>query len=127
MSAEAVRLLAALLFAHFLGDYTPLATARMQEAKANGGPMGMIAAHAGVHAILVGIAVLALARPSLGLLAAAVGIQFVTHLALDAFRARMSVQAPALQDPTQNVFWTALGLDQLAHALVLVAIATLVV
>jgi hypothetical protein len=127
MSGEALALLSCLLIGHFLGDFTPLATARMQEAKASGGPQLPIIAHAGVHAAFTGIAVLLVARPTLDLLAIAVAIQFASHWALDAFRARVGLQAPALSDPSNNAFWTALGLDQLVHALVLLGIASLVV
>lgn len=127
MTAQAIALLAFLLLGHFLGDFTPLSTPRMLEAKANGGPIAPIAAHAAVHAVLTGIAVLAIARPAPGLVATAVGIQFLTHLALDGGRAWIGVRRPALNDPATNAFWTALGLDQLSHALVLVGITALVV
>ncbi len=127
MSREAVLLLSCLMLGHFLGDFTPLATARMQEAKAKGGPMRFIAAHAALHAILTGLAVALVARPEPSLLALVIGLQFVTHWGLDASRARLGVNVPALRDPTSNVFWTALGIDQLAHGLVLLGITVIVV
>ena len=127
MSGEAVLLLSGLLIGHFLGDFTPLATARMLEAKANGGPMRWIAAHAALHALLTGLVVAWVAGPAPSLLALAVGLQFGTHWVLDASRARLGVKVPALQDPARNVYWTALGLDQLAHALVILGITVLVV
>ena len=126
MSPQAVGLVVALLIGHFLGDFTPLATARIQQAKAEGGPQRYIAAHAAVHALLTGVAVLAIARPTPGVLVLAVGIQFATHWVLDGFRARMGASMPALGDPSANAFWTALGIDQLAHGLVLLGIAALV-
>ena len=126
MSTQAAILLATLMVGHFLGDFTPLATARMLEAKARGGPMRLIAAHAALHAVLTGLAVALVARPESSLLALAIGLQFVAHWGLDAFRARLGVTLPALGDPTRNVYWTALGLDQLAHWLVLLGIAVIV-
>ena len=60
MTAQTMVLLAFLFVGHFLGDFTPLASARMQEAKLSGTPLGPIALHALVHAVLVGIALLAL-------------------------------------------------------------------
>jgi hypothetical protein len=126
MSSQAAALLAFLFVGHFLGDFTPLASARMQEAKLSGKPLGPIALHALVHALLVGIATVAIARPLPMIALGAVAIEFWTHLGLDWFRGRISVRRPALRDPGQPVFWTALGLDQLAHALVLVGIAVLV-
>jgi hypothetical protein len=125
MTDQAAILLIFLFLGHFLGDFTPLATARMLEAKLTGSPIGPIALHALVHSVLVGIAVAAIARPVPMLILAVVTIEFWTHLGLDWFRGRMTVRRPALGDPGQSVFWTALGLDQLAHAMVLVGIALL--
>jgi hypothetical protein len=126
MTTTAALLLVALLVAHDLGDFTPLATARIREAKANGGPMGPILAHAAVHAVLVGVAVLLVARPTGALLAAAVGLEFSSHFVIDAARARMGVWMPSLGDMRSNVFWWALGVDQLLHGLVLIGITVLV-
>ena len=123
MNDEAVWLLVGLLLAHFLGDFTPLATPRMQAAKANGGPMLPIAGHAGVHTVLVTAAVAVFVMPAWTILAAVAAIEFGTHFALDAMRARLGQHVPALQDPTRNPFWYALGVDQLAHGLVLVGLA----
>lgn len=127
MTEQAATLLIFLFVGHFLGDFTRLTTARMLEAKLTGSPIGPIALHALIHAVLVGLAVAAIARPVPMLILAAVTIEFWTHLGLDWFRGKMSVRHPALGDPNQRVFWTALGLDQLAHAMVLVGIAFLVV
>lgn len=126
MSTAAAMLLMALLIAHYLGDFTPLATAHMQRAKANGGPMGPIAAHAAVHGVLVGLAALIVVRPSVPVLALAASIELVAHFAIDAIRARIGARVPALTDSNSNPFWWALGLDQLLHGLVLIGIAVLV-
>ncbi len=125
MNNQAFWLLVGLLLAHFLGDFTPLATARMQEAKANGGPMLPIAGHAGVHTGLVTAAVTVFVMPAWTILAAVASIEFGTHFAIDAIRARLGRRVPALKDPTRNAFWYALGVDQLAHGLVLMGLAAL--
>ena len=125
MTIQAAVLLTFLLVGHFLGDFTALSTPRMQEAKRKGTPIGPIALHALIHAVLVGVAVAAIARPDPMLLLGAVTVEFWTHMGIDWFRGRMSAQRPALADPGQPVFWTVLGLDQLAHGLVLVGIASL--
>ena len=125
MTDQAATLLILLFLGHFLGDFTPLATARMLEAKLTGSPIGPIALHALVHAVLVGLAVAAIARPVPMLILAAVSVEFWTHLGLDWVKGKMSVRRPGLSDPSQSIFWTALGIDQLAHALVLVGIAFL--
>ena len=125
MSGQAAGLMAALLVAHFLGDFTPLSTARMQDAKATGSPVGLIAAHALIHAILVALAVALAAGPGWAMVGAAAAIEFGTHLAIDWTRGKVGAAIPALADSGDQEFWTALGLDQLAHGLVLVGIAAL--
>ena len=125
MTAQALWLMAALLFAHYLGDFTPLATARMQEAKANGGPLRPIVAHALVHAVLVTAVVAVLVSTAGTLLAAVAALEFGTHFALDAFRARLGRRVPAFNDPGRNSFWYMLGADQLVHGLVLVGVVAL--
>lgn len=126
MTGEALRLLVGLLLAHYLGDFTPLSTRRMLEAKAQGGPMKPIAGHAAVHGVLVGLAIAALATPAWSLVAAAAGIEFVTHFIIDATRARMGRVVPAFSDPVQGAYWYLFGIDQFAHMLVLVGLAALV-
>lgn len=127
MSAAAVWLLSALLVAHCLGDFTPLATDRMQLAKANGGPLHLIAGHAAVHGLLVALAVVAFASPAWSVLAIAAAAEFVTHLLIDGVRARLSARFAVLRDPSERLYWTALGIDQLAHTLVLVGIARFII
>ncbi len=126
MTATAAVLLAALLAGHFVGDFTPLATARMQEAKAAGGPLGPILEHAAIHALITAALVALVVRPPAGTVALAGAIQLATHFLLDAGRGRASRLYPGLSDPARQAFWTALGADQLVHALVLVWIAALV-
>lgn len=126
MTGEATWLLLALLFAHFLGDFTPLATARMQEAKAAGRPLKPIAGHAAVHGLLVTLAVVGFGGTPWTLVAGAAGLEFATHFLIDTVRGRLGGRVPALGDPRRSLYWTLLGLDQFAHGVVLVAIAALV-
>ncbi|MEJ2547333.1 MAG: DUF3307 domain-containing protein [Gemmatimonadota bacterium] len=126
VTSEAALLLAALFFAHFVGDYTPLANARMQDAKAVGTPVGPIAGHALIHALLATVAVVMVARPGLGPVAIAAAVVFGTHLAIDVLRGRMGARQPELSNPERQAFWTALGFDQLLHGLVLIGVAWLV-
>ena len=123
MTAAGALLMAGLLLAHALGDYTPLATAPIREAKARGGPLRFIALHAAIHAGLVGAVLLVAGRASAGILVVAIGLEFVTHFAIDSARALAGVRVPVLTDVGRNPFWWALGLDQFLHGLVLVAIA----
>lgn len=120
-------LMAALLICHFLGDFTPLSTARMLEAKRTATSHGWILAHAAIHATLVGLVVTFVANAGLAVIFVAVAVELGTHFAIDEVRARVGVTWSRLGDPKERGFWYAMGVDQLAHGLVLVAIATLVV
>ncbi len=122
MSGEAIILLSLLLVAHYLGDFTPLATRQMQEAKAGFRPPGLIVAHAAVHGGLV-FAAVGLVRPAWPVVLTAGGIEFATHLGIDFVKMKLGTRFPRLRDPKDGPFWYFLGLDQLAHLLILVAIA----
>ena len=125
MTPDAVALLLALLVGHFLGDFTPLLTRRMRDAKENGEPLWPIAVHGAVHGGLALVAIAAALRPGPGAYLFGGGVVFVTHFLIDAVRARLGVRFGELGDPRAQLFWTALGLDQLAHAAVLVGVAAL--
>ncbi len=126
MTGDALWLLGALFLAHYLGDFTPLLTARMLEAKAQGSPLKPIAGHAAVHSVLVGVAVAVLVAPAWSLLLAVCGIEFGTHFVIDATRGGLARVFPVLRDPERGVYWHVFGLDQLAHMLVLLGLAALV-
>lgn len=126
MTATGAWLLVALLVAHDLGDFTPLATERMREAKARGRPAWLIGMHAAMHAVLVALALLIVIRPSITILALAAGFELVTHFLIDLFKAQLGVRVPPLGDMRTNPFWWVMGVDQLLHGLVLVGIAFLV-
>lgn len=126
MTGQAAVLVAALFSAHFLGDYTPLASSRMQDAKSVGTPIGPIAVHALIHALLAAAVVLAVAGPGTTMVVVAAAIVFGTHLGIDVVRGRLGANHPDLSNPERQAFWTALGFDQLLHGLVLIGVAWLV-
>lgn len=126
MTAEAAWLLALLLIGHFLGDFTRLSTPSMLSAKAVGRPLGPILAHAAVHSGLVVLAVVLVVRPAPGLLLLAAAAELASHFAVDLARGRLMGRHPRLGDPASGAFWTLLGLDQLAHGLVLLGVVLLV-
>lgn len=126
MTPVAVGLLACLFVAHYLGDFTPLSTGRMLEAKAAGGPISLIASHAGVQAVLVGIVVAAATGFEASLVGAAITIEFLTHFAIDFVRGRLGARFLKIRDASHRAFWWGLGLDQLAHYLVLLWIVAMV-
>lgn len=125
MTADGAALLLALLFGHFLGDFTPLLTESMRRAKAEGEPLTPIAGHAAVHGLLTLAAVAVALGPELDPLLLAAAAVFVTHFLLDAARARLGARFEALGDPDHQLFWTALGLDQLAHVAILAGLVVL--
>lgn len=127
MTADAAWLLALLLIGHFLGDFTPLSTARMLRAKAVGKPLGPIAAHAAVHAGLAAVGVGLVVAPSLGLIGVVAAVQLVSHFAIDLGRGRLMSRYAPLGDPANGSFWSVLGLDQLAHGFVLIGLVLLVI
>jgi len=126
MTSEAAALLCGLFLAHYIGDFTPLVTRRMLEAKSAATPMWPILMHAAVHTGLMALAIALVSTPKASILLLACAIQLVTHFGLDAGRARLGLRKPGLNDPTRSEFWRLLGLDQLAHALVLIGVAALV-
>lgn len=115
-------LLSLLLVAHYLGDFTPLATPAMRAAKNGEGPVGGIVAHAAVHGVLVLVA-LALVRVPWALAVGGAAVELVTHFGIDWSRMRIGLGRPHLRDPGRNAFWHLLGLDQLAHGIVLMGLA----
>lgn len=126
MTGTYAALMVVLLFGHFLGDFSPLLTSRMLAAKESGAAPGWILGHAGVHAALVGLAVLVVVSPPVLVLGLAILIELSSHFVIDVLRARLGVARPGTRDPANRSFWLVLGLDQLAHGLVLVAIVWLV-
>ncbi len=121
MTTEAAWLLAGLMTAHFLGDFTVLATPRMLESKATGRSVQWIAAHAGVHGALATPVLLAF--ESFGQALLIVAVIAVSHFVIDTGRSLLLTSYPILADSTRKAFWSALGFDQLLHGLVLIWVA----
>ncbi|MFQ5529883.1 MAG: DUF3307 domain-containing protein [Gemmatimonadota bacterium] len=119
MTTEAAWLLVALMIAHYLGDFTILASARLHETKTTGGPLSIIGGHAGIHGLLMAPILIAFSGAAEPSLLAAAGI-VLSHFVIDATRARLTLRFAGLADPTRKLFWSALGFDQLLHGLVLV-------
>lgn len=108
-------------FFHWAADYTHLSTNWMLSAKRLGKPILPILAHAGVHAILMGFAILVLHGGVLALQLAA--FQLTTHFLIDLWKGRMNVWFPKLQSPANKFHWIVFGADQYLHQLVLIAMA----
>jgi len=113
--------LIALNLLHWAADYTHLSTNWMLSAKRLGKPMFPILAHAGVHAMLMGLAILVLHGVDLALQLAL--FQLVTHFLIDLLKGRMNGWFPKLQSPANKFHWWVFGADQYLHQLVLIAMA----
>lgn len=124
VTTDAAWLLAALMVAHYLADFTGLATARMQEAKSGGGPASVIAGHAAVHGLLMAPIIVLLGDTSIARAGWLAAVVVGSHFLIDLTRARAGVRFAPLRDPNGKPFWAALGLDQLLHGLVLVWVVT---
>ena len=106
---------------HWAADYTHLSTAWMLNAKRLGKPILPILAHAGVHATLMGFAMLVLHGATLALQLAL--FQLITHFLIDLWKGRMNGWFPKLQSPANKWHWIVFGADQYLHQLVLIAMA----
>jgi hypothetical protein len=71
-------------------------------------------AHAGLHAVLSGLVLLAVAVPLLPL-AGIVVLEFVVHYALDYAKLRYSAGVSAAAEPSR--YWRLHGVDQAGHQL----------
>ena len=115
-------LLLVLFFCHFLADYTHLSTAWMLNAKRLGTPLFPILAHAGVHALLMGVVMIVLGY-NFDVVYKLVLFQLITHFAIDVWKGRMNGWFPELQSPTNKWHWIVFGFDQLLHALVIITMS----
>ena len=112
--------LSALLLCHYLGDFC-LTTKSMIRAKSNGKEYFPILLHAGVHAMLMALA-LALFGVSFQGCAVAFLIELVSHFIIDTAKSKLSIMYEVLRDNTHKPYWMVYGFDQLLHILVVVAI-----
>lgn len=116
-------LLLTLFFCHFLADYTHLSTAWMLNAKRLGKPLFPILAHAGVHSLLMGIALTILGYGNLlqfDIVDKLMIFQLFTHFIIDMWKGRMNGWFPSLQSPANKWHWIVFGIDQYFHAVVII-------
>lgn len=113
-------LLIALLVGHYLADFC-LTTPAMIRAKADGRNVLPILLHAGIHALLVGVCLLAFGvqwRLLLLLMLA----ELVSHYLIDTTKGLLTARFPKLADMQQKPYWMLYGFDQLLHLLIIVGI-----
>ena len=117
---NAVFLLIALFFNHYLADFC-LTLPVMIRAKSDGKSLGPILLHSAIHAVLMG-ACLMVYGASLRLVLLLAFSELLTHFVIDTSKARLSKSIPSLADARQKPYWMLYGLDQLLHQLVVIAI-----
>lgn len=112
-------LLISLLICHFLADYC-LTTPAMIKAKATGEKLRYIFFHSGIHAVLMGIVLLAF-DISLTIALLLFAFELCTHFIIDYLKGLAGRRIPAFADNRMKPFWALYGFDQLLHLLVIVA------
>lgn len=116
-----VTLLVLLNLVHWLADYTHLSTDWMLKAKRLGTPILPILAHAGVHAVLMGLIIFFMYGYVLAIQLAA--LQLVSHFLIDLWKGKMNKWFPALQSPANKFHWVVFGADQFLHQLIIIRMA----
>ncbi len=104
---------------HFFGDFTPLSTPWMLEAKKTGRPLIPILAHALIHAILHFFIVIFWTM-DFNIAICVFTIQLLTHWVIDILKGRMNVwcSISLVNDPIK--FWALFGVDQLLHQSIII-------
>ena len=115
-----VLLLIGLLTSHYLADYC-LTWPFMIRAKADGKNIWPILLHGAVHALLMGLCLIAYGT-TLEMLALLMLLELVTHTAIDTVKGLLTAANPRLADTHHKGYWMLYGFDQLLHQIVVVAI-----
>jgi len=108
-----------LFLCHTLADYTPLSTAWMLNAKRFGKPLLPILAHAAVHTLLMGIALILLGCEPYKI-GCCMFLQLATHFGIDVLKGRINGWFPTVQNPANKIHWAVFGFDQYLHAVVII-------
>lgn len=122
---NSVFLLIALLVCHYLADFC-LTMPVMIRAKADGKNLWPIVLHSAIHAVLMGLCIL-IYGSEWQILLVSLMVEFVSHLALDVSKAKISIIFPSLSNSRHKPYWVLYGLDQLLHQMVIVLIWYLVI
>lgn len=115
-----ILLLIVLLICHYLADFC-LTWPALIRSKSDGRNVWPILLHATVHAVLMGVCLMAFGV-NLELALWLMLLELVTHFVIDFGKAAVSVKIPLLADVKQKPYWVLFGLDQLLHQLVVVVI-----
>lgn len=113
-------LLIVLLVCHYLADFC-LTMPVMIRAKADGRKLWPIALHATIHAVLIGLCLLAYGV-GWQLLLVLMMTELISHFIIDVLKAQISIQFPSWSDSRHKPYWMLYGLDQLLHQMVVIII-----
>ena len=103
-----IKLLLTLFFCHWLADFTHLSTPMMLDAKRKGEHLLPILAHAGVHSLLMGIALTAFGYGNFfdyGIVCELMMFQLITHFLIDLWKGKMNAWFPELANPANKLHW----------------------
>ena len=117
---EDILLLVFLLVCHYLADFC-LTWPKLVAAKSGGRNLWPIALHSSVHAVLIGLCLVAFGVEWKLLLLLAL-LELVSHFIIDTSKARLSARFPYLSDIRGKPYWMLFGCDQLLHQFVIVII-----
>lgn len=117
---EYILLLVSLLVCHYLADFC-LTFPAMIRAKADGRNLWPIVLHSSVHAVLIGLCLVAFGV-EWQLLLLLILLELLSHFIIDTSKARLSVRFPYLSDIRGKPYWMLFGCDQLLHQFVIVII-----
>jgi hypothetical protein len=122
MSKQTIYLIFSLQIAPLIGDFSPLSTKWMLEAKLKGKPLLPILCHALVHASLMFVPIHIFTNYSMKALDKAdlmILFQLISHFTIDVWKGRMGVWFPSLSINTNAEFWYLFGFDQFLHQCVI--------
>ena|SRR6478752_2901954 len=108
-----------LFFCHFLADFTQMSRPYMLSAKKFGAPVTPIAAHAAVHAVLMLIFLRIMGYKGINV-ATVVMLQWISHTLIDVTKGKINFYFPATREATNVSHWWVFGLDQFAHAVIII-------
>lgn len=112
-----IKLLILLNICHFLGDFSPLSTSKMLQAKEKGWPLPPIFLHACIHGVLMFSVLIFFV--DLKLACYLMAFEITTHFFIDVWKGRMNVWLPIVADPKNKYHWMLFGFDQLLHQVVI--------
>ncbi|MBN8701491.1 MAG: DUF3307 domain-containing protein [Bacteroidetes bacterium] len=118
-----IALITLLNICHLFGDFSPLSTSKMLQAKEKGTPSIPIFLHASIHGLLMLSVLVFFCSIKLAIILCL--FEIVTHFLIDTWKGKMNVWFPIFSDNKNKYHWMLFGFDQFLHQLVIVSIVHL--